>query len=201
MISFISIMKNAQCPTVNIRRPALRVRRSASAFTLIETALALFAISLGLLGIFGLARHGLKNSGDAENETRCALLADTVLESLKARNSQLLAEGRPLDAWQNFWRLFAQNTSSYASYFCDLPQLSDVTSQDTVLKVICGTHALQDSLSAKEPDKWNPHYSLAFIPDSQTQFTIEFSVHPGANQSGADWHVYYATLSYEGGQP
>lgn len=172
----------------------------ADAFTLVETALALFAISLGLLGIFGLARHGLKNSGDAENETRCTLLADTIFETLKAKNAELLNEGYSLNAWQNFWTAFGNN-SAYSTYFCYLPQLSDVTLQDATLKIIYGTHSLQDQLSTIEPDKWNPTYILSFKTDSETQFTAELQIHPGAFQSGADVRVYYTTLSYAGGLP
>jgi hypothetical protein len=76
-----------------------------------------------------------------------------------------------------------------------------VTSQDTTLKLIYGTHALQDQLTQTEMDKWNPQYSLAFVSDSDTEFTVQLSIHPGALQSGSDWRVYYMTLGYAGGLP
>jgi len=175
--------------------------RHRTGFTLVETALALLAISIGLLGIFGLARHGLKNSGDTENETRCTLLSDTIFETLKAKNTALLNEGVSLIDWQNFWIAFGNNKDSDNTYSCYLPQLSDVTSKDTALKIICGTHNLQDQLSATEPNKWNPRYILTFQPDSETQFTVALQIHPGVFQSGADWRAYYTTLSYAGGLP
>lgn len=221
--------------TTNARRPTLDARRSRiftfgvqrslstselpnvrtlelprSAFTLVETALALLAISLGLLGIFGLARHGLKNGGDTENETRCTLLADTVFETLKAKNNALLAERYSLNEWQNFWTSFANNKTSYTTYFCSLPLMFDVTSLDTSLKIICGSaatppiiHNLQEQLSEseKEPDKWNPQYILSFTSDSDTYFTVQLAIHPGQLQSGSEWRVYYTTLSYVGGLP
>jgi len=188
--------------------PHLRLPRAA--FTLVETALALFAISLGLLGIFGLARHGLKNSGDAENETRCTLLADTIFETLKAKNAALIAEGYSRYNWQVFWNTFNANKNSYSADFCYLPLLMDVTSQYTELKIICGaftepplTHFLQESLSESErkPDNWNPHYILTVTLDTDSNFMVLLAIHPGAFQSGADWHVYYTTLSYAGGLP
>jgi hypothetical protein len=212
----IALQKNSLC---TLRRSAFGVRRSfptlpsslfalpsraRSAFTLVETALALLAISLGLLGIFGLARHGLKNGGDTENETRCTLLADTVFETLKTKNNALLNEGVSLDEWRNFWYDFCDNKTAYDSiYSCYLPQLSDITSKDTALKIIYGTHNLQDQLSEseREPDKWNPQYSLEFINVIESQFTIRLSIHPGALQSGADKRIYYMTLGYVGGLP
>jgi Tfp pilus assembly protein PilV len=83
-------------PALNILllpKPKSGTREDVRGFTLVETALALFAISLGLLGIFGLVRHGLRNSGDTENETRCTLLADAVFETLKTETDALIKRG------------------------------------------------------------------------------------------------------------
>jgi Tfp pilus assembly protein PilV len=173
-----------------------------SGFTLVETALALFAISLGLLGIFGLARHGLKAGGDVENETRCALLADTVFETLKAKNNELAAEKYTLARWQFFWLTFENN----AALACFLPQMPDVSSQDTALRVWYGTHNLQDRTAvltpSTEPDKWNPQYTLTFgDAGSDSQFDVTLSIHPGALQSGAETRTYSTVLYYSGGLP
>lgn len=170
-----------------------------SGFTLVETALALFVISLGLLGIFGLARHGLKAGGDVENETRCALLADTVFETLKAKNNELAAEKYTLERWQSFWRDFASSTT----HACYLPQMPDVNSQVMYLKIMYGTHNLQDQDSTfAEPDKWNPQYTLTFgDAGSDSQFDVTLSIHPGALQSGAETRTYSTVLYYSGGLP
>jgi len=205
---------NHQPPTINQSLPTSKSSflnpnslppriRDGKAFTLVETALALLAISLGLLGIFGLARHGLRNAGDTENETRCTLLADTIIETLKAKNAELIAEGYSLNNWKLFWKTFAQNTTSTSTSFCYLPQMPDVSSDGTLLKIICGTHNLQDQLaeSAREPDKWNPQYALSFVADPESQFLITLSIHPGVLQGGADWRTYYVTLGYAGGLP
>ena len=53
----------------------------AAAFTLIETALALLAIGLGLMALFGLGRIGLQSSKESENDTRCAQMTDAVFET------------------------------------------------------------------------------------------------------------------------
>ncbi|MCL2104057.1 MAG: hypothetical protein FWH21_03230 [Kiritimatiellaeota bacterium] len=65
-----------------------------SAFTLVETVLALVAIGIALIGLFGLGRIGLESSREAENDRRCTMMADAVFETLRAVNEVFVAEAR-----------------------------------------------------------------------------------------------------------
>ena len=63
-------------------------------FTLVETALALLAIGIGLVGLFGLGRVALESSRETENDRRCAVMADAVFETLRAVNMIYIDEAR-----------------------------------------------------------------------------------------------------------
>ncbi len=53
-------------------------------FTLVEIALAMLVISVGIVAILGLFPSGLEAGRRAENETRIALFAEDVLQGYKA---------------------------------------------------------------------------------------------------------------------
>jgi Tfp pilus assembly protein PilV len=208
------------------RRATHDARRDA--FTLIETALALFAISLGLLGIFGLARHGLKNGADTEAETRCTLLADTVFETLKSKNDELIARHVSFHDWWAFWALYASNNGQVSIY---LPAMLEISQNSGRLLLSSlnseKQHTLHQLTSAEfSPEvKWAPLYDIQLTtpdPDSpetpifveslsetkitkllgcMQDITIKLRIHPGLLQSGADERTYYATLTYAGGLP
>ena len=188
-------------------------------FTLIETALALLAISLGLLGIFGIARHGLKAGGDTQNETRCTMLADTMFATLKAKNDELAARKTSLEDWWFYWARFASGTAQ--TVIC-LPPMPEIFSSIDPIRIALGEHNLNDYLapSATVTEiKWNPKYVLTLTPNginmnlesitpaalSQAlengQIDVTLNIHPGFLQSGADWKTYDMVLTYTGGLP
>jgi len=74
----------------------------------VETALALLAIGVGLVALFGLGRVALESSREAENDRRCAVMADAVFETLRAVNAVYIDEARtnayqlPL-LWNELW--------------------------------------------------------------------------------------------------
>ena len=69
-------------------------RASARGFTLVETALALLAIGIGLIGLFGLGRLAKESARETENDRRCAVMADAVFETLRAVNHIYIDEVR-----------------------------------------------------------------------------------------------------------
>ena len=71
-------------------------KRLSSAFTLVETALALLAIGLGLIALFGIGRLALESSREAENDRRCAMMADAIFETLRAVNAVYINEARTI---------------------------------------------------------------------------------------------------------
>ncbi len=169
-------------------------------FTLIETALALLAISLALLGIFGLARHGLKSGGDAENETRCAMLADTIIETLKAKNNELAERKLSLVEWQNYW-------ATHSTFY--LPHMSDIADFTDPISIVSNTNKNDlEPLQPANPSpviRWNPSYKLSLSFNTGTydwsEIYVTLALHPGMLQSGADPRIYSAVLSYTGGLP
>ncbi len=195
----------------------IRRGKHATGFTLIETALALFAISLGLLGIFGLARHGLKASGDADDETRCALLANTIFATLHAKNDELAAKKSSLYDWWMYWLRFSANESQVAIFLPKMVEFSDAFDVEGI-RIESGKHAISDFLpapTARKEIKWNPTYNLVLglsgIDQSNLaqlqelyergQIDVTLTLHPGALRSGAEPRTYYTVLNYTGGLP
>ncbi len=67
------------------RTPARRLpRRPSGGFTLVEVALALLVVSVGLMGVFALFPHGLDQSRKAIQETQAAAFADDIFNGYRA---------------------------------------------------------------------------------------------------------------------
>ena len=56
-----------------------------SGFTLIEVALAVLVMGLGLLSVFSLFPSGVRFSEDSVSDTRAGLFADTVFNQMRIR--------------------------------------------------------------------------------------------------------------------
>lgn len=65
----------------------MKTRSKRKGFTLVEIALALLVISIGLLALFGLFPVGLEANKAALDETRAALFAEEVLNGVRAQAS------------------------------------------------------------------------------------------------------------------
>lgn len=57
--------------------------RSSAGFTLVEIALALLVVSIGMMGILALLPAGLQSGKDAADDSRIALMAEGVLDDLR----------------------------------------------------------------------------------------------------------------------
>lgn len=78
-------------------------------FTLVEVALAVLVVALGVLAVFGLLSAGLDQSAKAIAETEGAIFADNVFHGLGAE-SLALAETPTTTAvhlWEDFWEAAA----------------------------------------------------------------------------------------------
>jgi len=62
-----------------------KVMHCEGGFTLVEVALAVLVVGIGLLAIFGLFPSGLRSAEDATADTRCGLFAETVLNGMRGR--------------------------------------------------------------------------------------------------------------------
>ena len=68
-----------------------------SGFTLVEIALALLIVSVGLLSVFSLFPAGMTSNRKAIDETHAAFFADDVLNGLKAQVAAGLEEWDDID--------------------------------------------------------------------------------------------------------
>jgi Tfp pilus assembly protein PilV len=75
-----------------------------SGIVMIEAALALIVLSMGVLTVFLLFARGLERAGQTDEEQQVALFADSVLEGLHAA-AQYAAQTDPSAGWTNFWTL------------------------------------------------------------------------------------------------
>ncbi len=69
------------------QRPAPSAPCRNGGFNLVEIALAIFVLSLGLLAIFGLFPHGLGMADIARQETQSGMFAESVFGALHARHA------------------------------------------------------------------------------------------------------------------
>ena len=67
-------------------------------FTLVEVALAVLAVGLGLITVFGLFPAGLQNASDDATDTRAGLFAGAVLSELRGA----AVTNTTTVAWDNF---------------------------------------------------------------------------------------------------
>jgi prepilin-type N-terminal cleavage/methylation domain-containing protein len=65
------------------------ISRRKAGFTLIEIALSLLVVSVGLLALFGLFPVGLASNKTALDETKAAFFAEEVLNGVRAQASSL----------------------------------------------------------------------------------------------------------------
>jgi type II secretory pathway pseudopilin PulG len=81
--------------------------KSRSAFTLIEIALAILLIALGILAMFSLLGAGLDTSNKASADAQAAIFADSVFNSLRAESQRAAEKGIAVtNAWVDFWDSF-----------------------------------------------------------------------------------------------
>jgi prepilin-type N-terminal cleavage/methylation domain-containing protein len=84
------------------------VRRNG--FTLLEVALAVTVVALGMMALFALMSSGLDNSAKAIADTQAALFAQNTFSSMRERN---VAEGQKGTAqWDLFWSNFTNGMTA-----------------------------------------------------------------------------------------
>jgi hypothetical protein len=184
-----------------------------AAFTLIETALALLAIGLGLLALFGLGRLGLQATKESEHDQRCALMADAVFETLREANMRFVDEARTnrlQQSWYDRWATTVQNGDQIP-----FPPVAGMcTSRDTppnrTLHLTFNTELaeafLPDELVLTE---WNPRYKLALYPKYDAShvagghnlFLVTLVIYPDGDTYSSEYRVFQTTLSNPGGLP
>jgi len=204
---------------LNIRRfhPALSAQRlgvathfrsSRRAFTLIETALALLAIGLGLMALFGLGRIGLQSTKESENDTRCVQMADAIFETLREYNARFVEDARTNTIpWGDHWIGVLSNGTPIP-----FPPLANMSTDDALT-----LHFWQQGENQPVPayvptnirlSDWNPRYRLFMSGENQShvaqavnaiQLTLE--IYPDGDTYSSDYRIFHTTLTNPGGLP
>ena len=86
-------------------------RRNNTGFTLVEIALALLVLGIGILSVVALFSSGLDANSKATEETQAALFADNVLNGLRSQSLRA-AES---NTWESFWNRFMDGSTNISS--------------------------------------------------------------------------------------
>jgi prepilin-type N-terminal cleavage/methylation domain-containing protein len=82
-------------------------------FTMIEVALAIAVLALGVLALYALLASALDTSTKAKGDTQAAMFADSVFNTLRAQ-SAIAAEQEITvpGSWTNFWNSFSNGVTT-----------------------------------------------------------------------------------------
>ncbi len=186
--------------------PITSPRNRRGGFTLIETALALLAIGLGLMAIFGLGRIGLQTTKESDNDTRCVQMADAVFETLREYNARFVDSTRTNSAsgsWFQQWQSVIANTQQIP-----FPAVANMNaSPNRVLKVYTQFASTYDENALSLLD-WNPRYELAIEPNNASyvagdvnMLLVTLVIYPDGDTYSSEYRFFQTTLTNPGGLP
>lgn len=179
------------------------------AFTLIETALAMLAIGLGLLAFFGLGRLGLQSNKESLDDRRCAMLANAIFETLRERNACFVDLARTNlngQSWSTYWDNARTMKSDSLIAFPPVAGLTPPSSQTNLVFSGAATPAYDpDHISLAD---WNPRYALVVngqdaspVAQDWSILRAELHIYPDGDTYSADARIYTTTLLNSGGLP
>jgi hypothetical protein len=190
----------------------MTMKRTRSGFTLIETALALLAIGLGLLAIFGLGRIGLQNVKESENDTHCVQMADAIFQTLREVNTRFVDQARTntlSNSWLQQW-VTAVDTPKQMPF----PPVANMSTSDKLFLTFKLNNDAETSSAAYDPDAlslsdWNPRYNLYFgtqhaeshVAGGPNFLAVTLVIYPDGETSSSDPRIFHTTLSNPGGLP
>lgn len=90
----------------------MKTKAKRQGFTLIEVALAIVVVAVGIMAVFSLLGSGLDSCSKAIAETQAAIFADNVFNGLR---SAALTQAESSNSWwigSNDWHKFWQNVKS-----------------------------------------------------------------------------------------
>lgn len=179
-------------------------------FTLIETALALLAIGLGLLAVFGLSRIGLETTKETENEQRCQQMADAVFATLREYNARFVDEARTNKVSNNSWLMQWQKVRTNQQKIPFPPVASMSTSSNLTLRFsTVFAHAYDEN--DIRLNEWNPLYELALTQNWNTGdvddsydgkvLAVTLAIYPDGDTYSSERRIFFTTLTNPGGLP
>ena len=175
-------------------------------FTLIETALAMLAIGLGLLAIFGLGRLSLQAAKETEHDQRCAMMADAVFETLRDYNARFVDEARTnavTDSWGGLWRETIDDKIKIP-----FPLIAGISTSPSEIYLYFNRLALAFDKYNLSLTDWNQLYSLSGyfstispISGLDNGLLITLTIYPDGYTYTSDQRVFSTTLTNPGGLP
>ncbi len=185
-----------------------RVSPAAHGFTLIETALAMLAIGLGLLALFGLGRLGLQSTKETENDQRCVQMADAVFETLRDCNMRFADNARTNvlnTTWIEQWST-AFNTSKQIPF----PLVANMSASENLYLIFAAEKQLAPAYdeNALSLTDWNPRYTLSLSPKytdispvagQQNLLQVTLIIYPDGDTYSSEYRLFHTTLSDTGG--
>jgi len=215
--------RNAQRSTLNAQRSTLNAQRSVCstrfrtlelpdfrtsrrAFTLIETALAMLAIGLGLLALFGLGRLGLQSTKETDHDQRCAIMADAIFETLREYNARFVDEARTNSVpWGDRWIGVLSNGTPIP-----FPPLANMSDDDTLMlyfqqpgEVLPTPAYVPTNIRLSD---WNPRYRLYFSGENQSHVAqavnaiqLTLDIYPDGDTYSSEYRIFHTTLTDTGG--
>ena len=208
--------RKKQLPTLNAQRSKCSThfrtlglpnfRTSHRAFTLIETALAMLAIGLGLLALFGLGRLGLQATKETGNDQRCALMADAIFETLREYNAQFIDNART-NALNTSW--FQQwQTVVTTSKQIPFPAVANMSTSEALYLVFAAENPFAPAYDENELSlsDWNPRYYLGLeskysspVAGGINLLQVTLAIYPDGDTYSSERRLFFTTLSDTGG--
>lgn len=180
----------------------------ARGFTLIETALALLAIGLGLIGIFGLGRHGLAAAHETDSDRKCAQLANAIFATLREYNARFVDESRTNSlnqsvAWAKKW--------SESVGEIPFPPVAGMCTNEALRLNCKGDFTAAFDRSAISLLDWNPYYQLQLaIPNDNADSSVAagpsripvlLAIYPDGTTYSSEIRTFATSLINPGGLP
>lgn len=198
-------------------------------FTLIETALAMLVIGLGILAIFGLGRHGLKATQETLHDERCQRMAQAIFSTLQTYNDAFIRDAylatnriNQTRGWLEHWNQVANNRKRIP--FPPIAGMRSGSTQAQELLLLFHTFQKGDNRTPAFDEnnidllQWNPFYTLSLTyiqkgndfslctskdPKQASQWPdsihVSLLIYPDGNTYSSETRYYYTTLSFKGG--
>jgi prepilin-type N-terminal cleavage/methylation domain-containing protein len=179
--------------------------RRRHGFTLVEIALAVAVVGIGVLSAFALITTGLDSSAKASEETQAAFFADAVLNTLRACSTQEARAGN----FKTFWDEFASGSRKPPVAFPRIwkapPPPAPVSFKAGSLQTITFKNgALKDNV-ATGIDNATLRYRIdvtAATADEQAPRRVSMHVWPGkgdgATPEDGDAFIFYSEFASTG---
>ncbi len=184
------------------------MKRNTAAFTLIEVALALLAIALGLLAFLGLGRLGLNAHKESLNDQRCDMLANAIFETLRERNLYFTELARTNELGHTWWDYWNQVRDNHAEQRVGFPVVANISLPEDHPNIIFNQVAITYDINRLSLANWNPRYGITINPfrgdvdvGKINTLHISLTIFPDGDTLSSEMRNYTTTLLRTGGLP